>query len=138
GRAILPSDPVADPVLYDAVFNLGERSATARPRASIVLTDEIEKAGRDLPNDLLNGSERHEFELPDLQRRLAVADRLRPIVVVTSNQERELPAPFLRRCAFFHIDPPDPPALAAIVARRFFARGDGGQPALPEVYKQLL
>lgn len=135
GRAILRADPKADPALHAAIFGKG---ALTERRPSVVLIDEIDKASRDFPNDLLNGIERMEFELPDLQRRLFVPDRLRPIVIITSNQERELPAPFLRRCTFFHIDPPKPAQLAAIIARRFFA-GDGSTPpALPEVFQQLL
>ena len=143
GQAILRTDPQADPKLFDALFGPAEHATRAEARPSVVLIDEIDKASRDFPNDLLNGIERLQFELPDLKRRLVVAPNLKPIVIITSNQERELPAPFLRRCTFFHIDDPTAAELTAIIARRFFApRGDapsaGLPPSLPTAYRQLL
>lgn len=140
GQAILRSAPPAYAALFDAAIGPGEAAASAEARPSVVLIDEIDKASRDFPNDLLNAIERMQFALPELRREpLAAATVHRPIVIVTSNQERELPAPFLRRCTFFHIDDPTPDELAAIVARRFFA-GSGGAapPALPPAYRQLL
>ncbi len=148
GQAILRSEPSAAASLFDALFGPVESAADTPPRPSVVLIDEIDKASRDFPNDLLNGIERMQFELPDLKRRLGVAPAHKPIVIVTSNQERELPPPFLRRCAFFHIDDPTPEELAAIVARRFFAAPGAGSagssgssaaaPSLPPAFDQLL
>ena len=139
GQAILRTDPGACPALYDALFGPAESAASARPRPSVVLIDEIDKASRDFPNDLLNAIERLQFDLPELRRLpLVAASTHRPIVIVTSNQERELPAPFLRRCTFFHIDDPTPAQLTAIVSRRFFADGPGSVHTLPPAYRQLL
>lgn len=139
GQAILRSNPRAEPRLFEALFGPAESAAQAEARPSVVLIDEIDKASRDFPNDLLNGIERMQFDLPDLNRRLAVAPTMTPIVVITSNQERELPPPFLRRCAFFHIDDPTPEELAAIVGQRFFAAAGGsGGAGLPPLYGQLL
>jgi MoxR-like ATPase len=74
--------------------------------ASIVLVDEIDKAPRDVPNDLLTEFETGEFFIPELRVRLRVqADRV-PIVVATSNSEKALPDAFLRRCVFYHIEMP--------------------------------
>jgi MoxR-like ATPase len=78
---------------------------------SIVLIDEVDKAARDFPNDLLNVLDQHEFAVPDLphrDNRVPVVKlpegKAPPLVVITSNSERRLPEPFLRRCIFHHIE----------------------------------
>jgi MoxR-like ATPase len=93
---------------------LGEaiRSATQR----VVLIDEIDKAPRDFPNDMLDELDKMRFQVPELE--LVVAARLRPIVIITSNSERQLPDPFLRRCVFHRIEFPDTGQLQAIVRER--------------------
>lgn len=80
---------------------LWQAFASQTPR--VVLIDEIDKAPRDFPNDLLRELDQWEIEIPESgeQRRVAAASR--PIVVITSNGERQLPEPFLRRCIFHHI-----------------------------------
>jgi MoxR-like ATPase len=110
---------------------------TKRPR--VLLIDEIDKSDFDLPNDLLHVFEEGEYEIPELARlddsqstvnvRLFGADntapivrgRVRcrefPVVVMTSNGERDFPAPFLRRCLRLDIAPPDKDALTEIVTR---------------------
>lgn len=96
-----------------------------RRQRSVVLIDEIDKAPRDFPNDLLNELERLYFKVPELPGapQSPVRDgygdippNLRPIIIITSNEERGLPAPFLRRCVFFEIAFPEPPEMEAIVA----------------------
>src|SRR5215475_5318615 len=106
-----------DASAYLAYRALGE--AIRSPTATVVLIDEIDKAPRDFPNDLLNELDRMEFdvpELPDDQRRKASVAR--PIVIITSNSERQLPLPFLRRCVFHHIEFPSPKKLIAIIHER--------------------
>jgi MoxR-like ATPase len=86
------------------------------PGPSLVLIDEIDKAPRDFPNDLLNQIENLEFTVPELRKApLGVCPpdpddpnppELRPIVVITSNSEKQLPEPFLRRCIYHHIEFP--------------------------------
>ncbi len=95
--------------------------APEQGRASVVLIDEIDKASRDFPNDLLNAIEKLAFEMPELEGRRFEAARTpatRPLVVITSNSERELPEPFLRRCVYYNIPDPTPQRLASIVAAR--------------------
>ncbi|MCA9546183.1 MAG: MoxR family ATPase, partial [Myxococcales bacterium] len=77
---------------------------------SVVLIDEIDKAPRDFPNDLLDVLDQHAFEVPeyaapgeDTYRVRKPADQPPPLVIITSNGERALPGPFLRRCVFHHI-----------------------------------
>lgn len=69
----------------------------------VLLIDEIDKAPRDLPNDLLSEMERLQFQVLETHDTYEAAPRNRPIVVLTSNAEKDLPHPFLRRCAYFHI-----------------------------------
>lgn len=69
---------------------------------SLVLLDEIDKAPRDLPNDLLNILDKHEFEVRETNETVR-RHGPPPVVVITSNSERRLPEPFLRRCVVHHI-----------------------------------
>jgi MoxR-like ATPase len=101
---------------------------------SVVLIDEIDKAPRDLPNDILNEMEKLYFRIPELGGRIIAADRaLRPIVVITSNSEKSLPDPFLRRCIFYHIPFPDETRLEEIVLSRMAGLSAGPDAALTGV-----
>jgi MoxR-like ATPase len=95
-------------------------SAKPEPVRSVVLLDEIDKAPRDLPNDVLRSVEKMEFSIPELGGwTVKVEDRaLRPVVVATSNSERGLPDALLRRCIYYHIPFPDDSGLQKIVAAR--------------------
>lgn len=117
-----------------------------RPR--VLLIDELDKSDVDLPNDLLNVFEDGQFDIAELMRlpdeqsevRVMTADpggratvsrglvrcRAFPVVIITSNGEREFPPPFLRRCLRLNIQPPSAEKLAAIVA------GHLGEEALVE------
>jgi MoxR-like ATPase len=108
---------------------------TTGPRPSVVLIDELDKAPRDLPNDLLRELEDMAFEIKELGVRIRVPrepDMVRPIVVITSNAERSLPEPFLRRLAFYDISDPSQEKLGQIVKLRFKEITD------PEVVKQAV
>jgi MoxR-like ATPase len=82
----------------------------------VVLIDEIDKAPRDFPNDLLHALDRFEVRIPELG--IVEEARVRPIVIITSNQESQLPDPFLRRCVFHHIAPPGRERLQEILQQR--------------------
>jgi MoxR-like ATPase len=112
-----------------AIVRANERAAVASllpsdfvhdgPRRSVVLIDEVDKAPRDFPNDILNEIERLYFKLPELDNARIEAPRAAaPLVVLTSNSERNLPDAFLRRCVFYDIPFPEPDRLAEIVAVR--------------------
>jgi MoxR-like ATPase len=73
------------------------------PQRTVVLIDEFDKAPRDTPNDLLNEIERLRFNIPELGLTLTADPNYRPIIVITSNSERNLPDPFLRRCVYYDI-----------------------------------
>jgi len=124
GLAILLSLPKeeADPFLPDEYKGRG-------PTRSVILLDEIDKAPRDLPNDVLLEIEHMEFDIKEVDKPLNTEKRknppfkadenYRPIVVITSNSEKNLPDAFLRRCVFYHIPFPDDDALQTIIKRRF-------------------
>ncbi len=80
----------------------------------VLLIDEIDKADIEFPNDLLQELDRMEFHVYETGQ--TVAARHRPIVIITSNNEKELPDAFLRRCFFHYIRFPDMATLKAIVA----------------------
>ena len=89
-------------------------------RRSLVLIDEIDKADLDFPNDLLRELDQLAFEVAEGPgQRFAVPPehpRLRPIIVVTNNDEKPLPGAFLRRCVFHHVRYPDDADLDRILA----------------------
>jgi MoxR-like ATPase len=71
---------------------------------SIVLIDEIDKAPRDFPNDLLRVLDEHSFECRERMERIELGGKAPPLTIVTSNNERRLPDAFLRRCTYHHIE----------------------------------
>ena len=88
-------------------------------KRSVVLIDEIDKAPRDFPNDVLNEIEQMYFRIPQLKNKIVEADlEFRPIVIITSNSEKDLPDAFLRRCIYYDVPFPDDRSLKNIVANR--------------------
>ena len=83
----------------------------------VLLIDEVDKADIEFPNDLLRELDRMEFYV--YETRELVQARHRPIIVITSNNEKELPDAFLRRCFFHYIRFPDEATMRAIVAVHF-------------------
>lgn len=79
----------------------------------VLLIDEIDKADIEFPNDLLLELDRMEFFVYETQER--VKAKIRPIVIITSNNEKELPDAFLRRCFFHYIRFPEPEVMERIV-----------------------
>lgn len=69
----------------------------------VLLIDEIDKAPRDFPNDLLHELDKMQFTVAETQQVISAPKERRPIVFITSNSERRLPEPFLRRCVYHHI-----------------------------------
>ncbi len=105
GLAILNSNPTSP---------FADKDQT--PQRSVLLIDEVDKAARDFPNDLLHELDRMSFSIAELGGQTFRADsRYAPIVIITSNSERHLPDAFLRRCSYFHIEFPSEQALKDIV-----------------------
>lgn len=102
------------------------------PSSTVVLIDEIDKAPRDFPNDLLNEIDRYEFTIKELNKTIAANKKAKPfpaiVVLMTSNFEKNLPDAFLRRCLFYHVPMPHQQNLHDIVASRM-------KPYLDEKYR---
>ncbi len=91
--------------------------AFAAPARVVLLIDEIDKADIEFPNDLLQELDRMEFHVYETGETVRALHR--PVVIITSNNEKELPDAFLRRCFFHYIRFPEPDVLAAIVQVHF-------------------
>ena len=91
--------------------------AFTSPTLPVLLIDEIDKADIEFPNDLLTELDRMEFDVYETGERVIAAQR--PIVIITSNNEKDLPDAFLRRCFFHYIKFPDRSTMERIVAVHF-------------------
>lgn len=106
---------VDDIAHYIKLGKLGE--AFKSEEQVILLIDEIDKADLEFPNDLLWELDKMEFYIHETKE--TVKAKQRPIVIITSNAEKELPDAFLRRCIFHYIDFPDREQMAEIVNAHF-------------------
>ena len=100
---------------YVKLGKLGE--AFSVEEQVVLLIDEIDKADLEFPNDLLWELDRMEFYIPETKE--TIRAKQRPIVIITSNAEKELPDAFLRRCVFHYIEFPDKELMAQIVRVHF-------------------
>jgi len=91
--------------------------AFTSPVLPVLLIDEIDKADIEFPNDLLQELDRMEFHVYETKETIAAVER--PIVIITSNNEKELPDAFLRRCFFHYIKFPDRETMQAIIDVHF-------------------
>lgn len=116
--------------LYDSQFGEGDVSdikkyihpgklgeAFLNERQPVLLIDEIDKADLEFPNDLLWELDKMEFYIPETKETIRANQR--PIVIITSNAEKELPDAFLRRCIFHYIAFPDPDTMREIIDVHF-------------------
>ena len=112
--------------LYDARFGDGDvkdirryiklgplGKAFASSERKVLLIDEVDKADLEFPNDLLHEIDRMRFTIPETGDEVVATHR--PVVIITSNNEKELPDAFLRRCVFHFIDFPDQELMKRIV-----------------------
>ncbi len=111
---------------------------TSKPWSSVVLIDEIDKAPRDFPNNLLAQLEKYEFRIrEDHNRKFTLGEQQQIVVILTSNSEKTLPEAFLRRCVFFHIPFPAKEQLMEIVKARIGTSSDYANEALVEHFLTL-
>ena len=131
GKAILHSlgrDEACERGFMSESMGEGEfRAVSAEPRRTVILIDEVDKAPRDVPNDILDEIDNLAFRIPELGNIEARASKeYRPFVVITSNSERDLPKPFLRRCIYYHMTlSDDNETLQRIAMERLGARFSG-------------
>ena len=100
---------------YVKMGKLGE--AFTAEEQTVLLIDEIDKADLEFPNDLLWELDQMEFYIPETNE--TVKAKHRPVVIITSNAEKELPDAFLRRCIFHYIDFPDEEQMQKIIGVHF-------------------
>jgi MoxR-like ATPase len=106
---------VSDIKQYIKLGKLGQ--AFTAPVQVVLLIDEVDKADLEFPNDLLNELDEMTLYIPVTNETIKAIQR--PIVIVTSNNEKELPDAFLRRCIFHYIEFPDPVFMEEIVKVHF-------------------
>jgi MoxR-like ATPase len=108
-------DRISDPKTYVRLGQLGR--AFEKEEKTVVLIDEIDKADIDFPNDLLTELEQGEFKIEETGD--IIRHRVSPLVIITSNDEKDLPDAFLRRCLFHYVEFPDRDRLVEIINARF-------------------
>ena len=106
---------VDDIARYIKLGKLGE--AFESEEQVVLLIDEIDKADLEFPNDLLWELDQMEFYIPETKQ--TIKAKQRPIVIITSNAEKELPDAFLRRCVFHYIEFPDQAQMEEILRVHF-------------------
>ncbi|MFC2003593.1 AAA family ATPase [Chloroflexota bacterium] len=106
---------VSDIKQYIKLGKLGQ--AFAAEEQVVLLIDEIDKADIEFPNDLLNELDEMSFYIPETNE--TIVAKHRPITIITSNAEKELPDAFLRRCIFHYIEFPTPALMDEIVRVHF-------------------
>ncbi|MDB9529067.1 MoxR family ATPase [Oscillatoria sp. CS-180] len=106
---------IKDPAEYIDWGPLGQ--AFLNPQRTVVLIDEIDKADIDFPNDLLLELDERQFKIDETGRK--VRANIAPIVFITSNDEKDLPDAFLRRCLFHYVDFPNQDRLVQIIHSLF-------------------
>lgn len=111
----LGNEGVSDIGNYIKLGKIGE--AFTSEEQCVLLIDEIDKADLEFPNDLLWELDRMEFYIPETEE--TIKAKHAPIVIITSNAEKELPDAFLRRCAFHYIDFPDEKMMEAIIKAHY-------------------
>ena len=109
------ADGVDDIARYIHLGKLAE--AFEKEKQTVLLIDEIDKADLEFPNDLLWELDKMEFYIPETGK--TVKAKHRPIVIITSNAEKELPDAFLRRCIFHYIEFPDAEQMEEIIRVHF-------------------
>ena len=109
------ADGVDDIARYIRLGKMGE--AFEKEKQTVLLIDEIDKADLEFPNDLLWELDKMEFYIPETGK--SVKAKHRPIVIITSNAEKELPDAFLRRCIFHYIAFPTQEQMEKIIRVHF-------------------
>ncbi len=110
---------------------------STKEKRTILLIDEIDKADIDFPNDLLLELDNSKFKIEE--RDEIITANYPPIIIITSNNEKELPAAFLRRCIFHYIEFPDEKLLSDIILSNYkHPQNDNKTPLDEEKYKLLV
>ena len=103
----------------DDYVQLGPGAQSYLSPHSVLLIDEIDKAPREFPNDLLYALSHREFILPESGRKITTSEQDMPAIVITSNREQELPTAFKGRCIYHYIRFPEPDTMRRILDKHF-------------------
>ena len=118
--ARLRDSQLGDPKVHDIANYIRKGklwTAFSSDQRPVLLIDEVDKADIEFPNDMLQELDRMEFHVYETGEQVKAHQR--PLVIITSNNEKELPDAFLRRCFFHYIRFPDPETMRAIVEVHF-------------------
>jgi MoxR-like ATPase len=126
------ADDVGEYVKKRKMAEAIEKSTPLYP--AILLIDEIDKADLDFPNDLLNELEGGDFIVPEtnkpiVERGSGDNKKRSPLIIITSNREKELPDAFLRRCIYYYIPPFSADRLKLILENRFYKKDTSNEDA---------
>jgi len=105
-------------ILDDYVIHGPAVKAFSTPN-SVLLIDEIDKAPREFPNDLLYALSHRKFILPESGKIIEISEEEMPAIVITSNREQELPTAFKGRCIYHYIQFPEPEIMSKIVHKHY-------------------
>lgn len=103
----------------DDYVQMGPAAKSYVSKNSVLLIDEIDKAPREFPNDLLYALSHRKFVMPESGKVIEVSDTDMPAIVITSNREQELPTAFKGRCIYHYITFPEPDTMREIVLKHF-------------------
>jgi len=103
----------------------------------VVLIDEIDKAPRDLPNDILAALENLEFSAPEVDKHYKTTDSKRPIIIMTSNSEKNLPDAFLRRVIYYDIPFPGSEILLSILSSKLDGFNDSQLKSIVKHFNEI-
>lgn len=118
GMEPLKSGGRSTEVLDDYVI-LGPGALAYSHPNSVLLIDEIDKAPREFPNDLLFALSHRKFILPESGKEISITEEEMPAIVITSNREQELPTAFKGRCIYHYISFPEPEMMGEILKKHF-------------------
>ncbi len=99
----------------DDYLRLGPLALAYQTPNSVLLIDEIDKAPREFPNNLLYVLSERKIRIPETDKVIEISKKDMPAIIITSNREQALPAPFLRRCVYYFIEFPDKDRMEQIV-----------------------
>lgn len=103
----------------DHYVNLGPAAKAYSKANSVLLIDEIDKAPREFPNDLLYALSHRKFVMPESGRIIETDETQMPAIVITSNREQELPTAFKGRCIYHYISFPEPDTMKNIILKHY-------------------
>ena len=117
--------------------HLGPLAESFANPGSVMLLDEIDKAPRELPNNLLFLLSERKIVIPETQQVIICEPGKMPVIVITSNHEQDLPAPFIRRCIYMYIEFPPPERIREIVRMHHPGANENMVKAAIEIFYQL-